>query len=90
MSKFQEGLYQVLIQHAKSMYRAAIIRFPDSPTLKIQYAIFLLSMMDNKKDALIQLKLASLQDPAFDEQFVIFRLTKQINESQDTVSDGGS
>ncbi|CDW77649.1 UNKNOWN [Stylonychia lemnae] len=81
VARQQKLMKKCLLEHAKSLYRAAIARFPDFPSLKIQYAIFLKEMMGNTKDALIQLKIASKQSLAFDEQFVVFRQMKLTEES---------
>lgn len=46
-----------------------------------------MEMMDNKPGALIQLQIASTLGPSFDDEFVIFRLKKQIEEADDGLSD---
>lgn len=49
----QDELHEILMQHAKSMYKAGITKFPECTTLKIQYSIFLMELMDNKPEAVV-------------------------------------
>ena len=55
------------------MYRIGIKKFPDCTPLKIQYAFFLMEKMNKKAEAIVELTQASLYNPPFDEQFIIFR-----------------
>lgn len=41
-----ENLNKILLSYAESMYKQAIRKFPDCGALKIQFAIFLLEMME--------------------------------------------
>ncbi len=47
--------YQLLLQHARNMYRQGIQKFPTCTALKIQYAFFLMERMNKKTEAIIEL-----------------------------------
>lgn len=72
--------YQLLLQHAKNMYRVGIQKFPNSPALRIQYAYFLIEKLNKKQEALNELNQASAMHPTFDEQFIIYRNKKYMEE----------
>ena len=46
---------QLLLQHAKNMYRLGIQKFPTCTSLKIQYAFFLMERMNKKQEAIAEL-----------------------------------
>ena len=58
------------------MYRFGLQKFPTCTSLKIQYAYFLMDRMNKKTDALNELSQASVINPPFDEQFLVYRYQK--------------
>lgn len=80
--------YQLLIAHAKNMYRVGIQKFPTCTSLKIQYAFFLMERMNKKTEAIAELHNASLFNPPFDEQFIIYRYKKMSEDFGDSLSEG--
>ena len=80
---------QLLLQHAKNMYKVAIAKFPICTSLKIQFAFFLMERMNKKQDAIAELMQASLYNPPFDEQFVIYRYNKMSEDYGDSGSHDG-
>lgn len=82
--RFDEAL-QRLIQVIDRMYTAGIKEFQNSAKLRIAYSFFLLERMKNQNRALEELEIAQQLKPQFDEEFLIYRYTKMINE---TMGDG--
>ena len=65
------------------MYIAGIKKFKRSAKLRIVYAFFLLERMDKKKQALEELSVAYKLNPHFDEEFLIYRYKKMIEDMLD-------
>jgi len=84
--------YALLIQMLYKMYFFGIKKFPNNTSLMISYAFFLLEKMHTKQQALQELTQAEANKPSFDEQFIIYRYKKiiedEIAESQ-TEGQGG-
>ena len=70
----------LLVQHARNMFRQAILKFPNCASLRIFYAFFLIEKQSRKTEALQELSLAQLASPTFDEQFIIYRHKKLAEE----------
>lgn len=51
--------YQMLLLHAKSLYRMAIQKFPNCSSLRLSYAFFLIERMNKKTEALAELNVAA-------------------------------
>ncbi len=79
---------QLLLEHAKTMYRTGLKKFPDSTALKIQYAFFLIERMNRKSEAFHEFNQASNFNPPFDEQFVIYRFGMLNDDYADGAIDG--
>lgn len=62
------------------MFRMAIQKFPNSGSLRILYAFFLIENLGKKEEALQELTYAESLKPTFQEQFIIFRHKKLIEE----------
>lgn len=81
--------YAVLIQVIYKMYFHGIKKFPNNTALRISYAFFLLEKMHSKQQALQELNQAEQNKPSFDEQFLIFRYKKIIeDEIAESQNDG--
>jgi len=65
------------------MYRIGIQKFPTSTFLKIQFGFFLLERLNKKNEAMQELNLAQKFNPTFDEQFIIYRYKKIIEDYGD-------
>jgi len=72
--------YALLIQMLYKMYFFGIKKFPNNTSLMISYAFFLLEKMHTKQQALQELTQAETNSPAFDEQFIIYRYKKIIED----------
>lgn len=48
----------LLVQHARNMFRQAILKFPNCASLRIFYAFFLIEKQSRKTEALQELSLA--------------------------------
>ena len=82
--------FPLLLQHAKNMYRQGIQKFPTCTSLKIQYAFFLMERMNKKAEAIAELTQASMFNPPFDEQFVIYRYKKMSEDFGESTNDGSA
>jgi len=58
---------QLLLQHAKNMYRAGIQKFPTCTALRIQYAFFLMDQMNKKQESAAELNQANELSPPFED-----------------------
>eukprot|EP01022_Parablepharisma_sp_SALTPOND_P015546 TRINITY_DN220_c0_g1_i1.p1 TRINITY_DN220_c0_g1~~TRINITY_DN220_c0_g1_i1.p1 ORF type:complete len:1613 (-),score=140.42 TRINITY_DN220_c0_g1_i1:7189-12027(-) len=70
----------VLATYLKKLHKKALKRFPTCPTLRIRYAFFLLEIMQDTLGAQKQLQKARANNPQLDEDFVIFRYSRIIEE----------
>jgi hypothetical protein len=68
------------------IYLSGLKKFKRSVLLRVSYAFFLMERFGLKKKALEQLLLAEKADPGFEEEFLIFRYKKII---EDNISDDG-
>ncbi len=55
--------------------------------LRISYAFFLLERLKDKKKALEQLSIAYNQNPSFDEEFLIYRFKRIIEENLNSMEE---
>ena len=67
------------------MYFYGIKKFPNNTSLRISHAFFLLEKIDHKQQALAELGQAEQNKPPFDEQFIIYRYRKIV---EDEVAEG--
>lgn len=79
-----------LLEYAKSLYREGLKKFPDSTSLKIQYAFFLMERMNKKAEAFQEFNQASNYNPPFDEQFIIYRFKMMHDDYADGIIDSSS
>ena len=77
----------LLHQHAKYMFKQGITKFPNCTSLKIQYAFFLMGKMNKKQEAMQELASATQFKPPFDEQFLIFRYQKMLEDYGDNFNE---
>ena len=76
-----------LMQHAEPLYQSGISKFPNCTSLRISYAFFLLERLNKKQQANIELVNAEKYSPKFDEQFIIYRYKKLIEEQSTEVGE---
>lgn len=62
------------------MYFYGIRKFPNNTALRISYSFFLIEKMKMKQQALQELNAAEMTKPSFDEEFIIFRYRKIIED----------
>ena len=72
--------YALVIQLLYRMYSNAIKKYPSNTSLRIAYAFFLLEKMQSKQQALQELAQVEQYKPPFDEQFIIYRYKKIIED----------
>jgi PAS domain S-box-containing protein len=72
--------YVPMIHLLNKMYFYGIRKFPNNTGLRINYSFFLLENLRMKQQALQELNLAERSKPSFDEEFVIFRYRKIIED----------
>ncbi len=70
-----------LLQHAESLYQIGISKFPNCTSLRISYASFLLERLKKKQQANVELSNAEKYSLKFDEQFIVYRYKKLIEEN---------
>ena len=81
---------QLLISFAGKMYVEGLSKFQKSTSLRIAYAFFLLEKMSNKNMAIAEFVIAEKHSPPVDEQFIIYRYKKMIeDEYSDLQGDSG-
>ena len=76
-----------LLQHCETMYQNAISKFPLCIDIRISYAFFLIEKMNKKNKAFTELKNAEKHYPSFEQQFIIYRYKKEIEEETNDVSE---
>lgn len=72
--------YGLLIQLLSKMYFYGLKKFPNNTSLRIAYAFFLIENLNMNQQALQELNTAEHNKPPFDEQFIIFRYRKIIED----------
>jgi hypothetical protein len=80
MQLLQSENNQLLLAQAKALFLNGIRKFPKFVTLRIDYANFLQSRMRDRKGALSELSNAEKSKPSLDQQFMIFRQRKIIED----------
>ena len=70
-----------LLQHAENLYQNGISKFPNCTSLRISYAFFLFERLNKKQQSNLELTNAEKYSPKFDEQFIIYRCKKLIEEN---------
>lgn len=76
-----------LLQHCEYMYQAAISKFPNNTSIRISYAFFLLERMNKKQQASLELANTEKHFPTFEEEFIIFRYKKLLEEQTAELGD---
>lgn len=76
-----------LLQHAETLFQNGISKFPNCTALRISYAFFLLERLNKKQQANIELINAEKYLPKFEEQFIIYRYKKILEEHTSEVGD---
>ena len=73
----------LLYQHAKKLYNIALSKHTENVFLRMSYAIFLRERLKNKKQCFIELATAESNKPRFDQEFLIYRYRKMVEETPD-------
>ena len=83
----------IIVYLVHQIYINGLKKFSGNTTLRISYAFFLLDKMHSKQQALQELFEVEQRNPAFDEEFIVFRYKKiiedEIAEVQNEQSKGG-
>ena len=69
-----------LFQHVEFLYSNCLTRFPNQLEVKFAYALFLIERMNKKKQAGELLKGIDELSPSIEEQFIIYRCNKIIED----------
>eukprot|EP00826_Nyctotherus_ovalis_P009276 TRINITY_DN12441_c0_g4_i1.p1 TRINITY_DN12441_c0_g4~~TRINITY_DN12441_c0_g4_i1.p1 ORF type:complete len:305 (-),score=101.84 TRINITY_DN12441_c0_g4_i1:37-951(-) len=69
-----------LTAYIRKLYRKALNKFPFHASLRISYAFFMIEMIQDLAGARKQLERARLCNPPLDEDFIIFRYCRIIEE----------
>ena len=77
--------YALLLNYANKLFLTGLPKFPTCTSLRIAYAFFLIERMNKQNLAITELQIAEKSHPPFDEQFVIYRSKKLI---EDELSEG--
>lgn len=70
-----------LIKQLQRMYILGIKKYPICTKLRLSFAFFYLQRTKNKKKAYEEFSNAEKTDPAFEEQFIIYRFKKIIRQN---------
>ena len=88
LKKYQQNLEEnkidntlLLYQHAENLYKSGINKFPYCTPLRISYAYFLMDRMQKKQSASLEFSNAEKYNLGFEEEFIIFRFKKLIEEN---------
>ncbi|EGR33143.1 PAS domain S-box family protein [Ichthyophthirius multifiliis] len=80
-----------LLKEIDRMYQNGLKKFPSCTSLRISYAFFLMERMKNKRDkSYQQFKIAETSKPSFDQQFIIYRYKKIMDENLDQIENESS
>ena len=79
LSKGFDSIF-LLLQYAQKLFKIALNKFPNDITLKIHYIIFLLTTINQKKNAQKELASIKLNFISFDTNFKIYRCKRYIEE----------
>jgi len=72
--------YGLLMRYANTLFLQGLAKFPGCTSLRIAYASFLKEKMNNRSLAINELLIVEKHQPTFDEQFLIFRYRKLIED----------
>ncbi|CAD8089669.1 unnamed protein product [Paramecium primaurelia] len=72
--------YVVLVYILERIFTLSLTRFPNCTELRIAHSLFLMEKMQSNQQALQELVSAEQEKPYMDEQFIIYRLKKLIEE----------
>ncbi|KAL4426928.1 hypothetical protein ABPG74_012928 [Tetrahymena malaccensis] len=73
--------FVVLVYLIERIFVLALTRFPGCTQLRVNHALFLLDKMKSTQQSLSELDIAQQEKPYLDEQFMIFRYKKLIEDS---------
>ena len=76
----------LLLQHAESMYKVGIRKFPGDIKLRLSYGNFLFDKMNKKQKGLKEYDNLKKYKTNFEEEFLIYKSKKLIEEEVDGVS----
>jgi len=79
-SKTAQENFILLMRFANLLFTQGISKFPACTSLRIAYAFFLKERMNNRALAISELLAAEKIHPPFDEQFIIYRYRKIIED----------
>jgi hypothetical protein len=69
-----------LFLHLEKLYLVGLAKFSNCVSLRIAYSYFLMDVMINSKQAIVELNKARLLAPKIDESFIIYRNLRSIED----------
>ena len=84
----KEGISN-LLHHALFLFQLGISKFPNCTSLRVAFAFFLLERFHNKKRAQVELMSSENFHRSFDEEFIIYRYNKILEEQIEINDEGG-
>jgi len=70
-----------LIKELDWMYQSGLKKFPSCTNLRLSYAFFLIEQSKKPDKAKLELERAKNTKPAFDEQFLIYKYLRKLEET---------
>jgi len=81
--------FVLLMSYAKQLFSQGITKFPASGSLHIAYALFLKDRLNDRTTAISELTSAEKCNPQFDEQFMIYRYRKILEDETTELTESG-
>ena len=78
----------LFFQHAEKLYKNALSKEPNNIKLKISYILFLINKMNQRQRAKNELLLLDNFDPDFESTFLIYKIQRYINETENNIETG--
>ena len=82
--------FSLLMSYAKQLFAQGVAKFPTSSTLHIAYALFLKDRQNDRSTAISELTAAEKAGPQFDEQFLIYRYRKILEDESLESNEGAA
>ncbi len=82
--------FGLLMSYAKQLFAQGVSKFPTSSALHIGYALFMKDRLNDKSTAIAELAAAEKANPQFDEQFLVYRYRKMLEDETMEASEGAT
>ncbi len=82
--------FSLLMSYAKQLFAIGVAKFPTNSSLHIAYALFMKDRLNDKSTAISEFTAAEKSNPQFDEQFLIYRYRRMLEDETMEVNEGGA